>query len=305
MLSPLTTLVPKHKIHQSVTTKPAVKNHLHLAAASSPLAGLLPPVHGLLQRAREPYPPPQLTSPAGPTRIRPTALRAWACTYYRDNPKHRTNRQKKIHGQGLESHSPHSQHPPLKSLQLLSKQGPRCIVQPPCPLFSIATRGELAAPGRVRTICTFSLRPGEGDDDIPSGLDGRNEALENLLSTGVVHGLRIRQAITSTFSFPVSGGQYGQSLEVELNDAPLVSEDHTSVGLQSWASLTLLAERICANPEKFSLDLTAHGRGLRLLQLDAGTGLLSITVAKILASRQGALPELRRSSSLRTSIPTY
>ena len=96
-------------------------------------------------------------------------------------------------------------------------------------------------------------------------------------------GSESEQAITRKFSFLASGGQ---PVEVELNDAPLISEDHTSVGLQSWASSILLAERLCANPGKFSLDPTTHGRSLRLLELGAGTGLLSITVAKILARGQ-------------------
>jgi predicted nicotinamide N-methyase len=100
-------------------------------------------------------------------------------------------------------------------------------------------------------------------------------------------GSESEQAITRKFSFLASGGQ---PLEVELNDAPLVSEDHTSVGLQSWASSILLAERLCADPGKFSLDLTTRGRGLRLLELGAGTGLLSITVAKLLASGQVCTP---------------
>jgi len=90
------------------------------------------------------------------------------------------------------------------------------------------------------------------------------------------------QAITRNFSFLSPGGQL---VEVELNDAPLLSEDHPSVGLQSWASSTLLAERLCANPGKFNLDTdTTHGAGLRVLELRAGTGLLSITAARILAS---------------------
>jgi predicted nicotinamide N-methyase len=95
------------------------------------------------------------------------------------------------------------------------------------------------------------------------------------------------QAINRKFSFLASDGQ---PVEVELKDAPLLSEDHTSVGLQSWASSILLAERLCANPGKFSLDRTARDRGLRLLELGAGTGLLSITVAKILASGQVCAP---------------
>jgi predicted nicotinamide N-methyase len=97
-------------------------------------------------------------------------------------------------------------------------------------------------------------------------------------------GSESEQAITRKFSFPVLGGQ---PVEVELNDAPLLSEDHTSVGLQSWASSILLAERLCADPGKYGLDLTTRcGGGLRVLELGAGTGLLSIAVARILARVQ-------------------
>ena len=101
-------------------------------------------------------------------------------------------------------------------------------------------------------------------------------------------GSESEQAITRKFSFPVPGGQ---PVEVELNDAPLLSEDHTSVGLQSWASSILLAERLCASPGKYGLDLnTSGGGGLRVLELGAGTGLLSITVAQILARGQVRTP---------------
>ncbi|KAI0004176.1 hypothetical protein BJV74DRAFT_881342 [Russula compacta] len=95
------------------------------------------------------------------------------------------------------------------------------------------------------------------------------------------------QAITRNFSFPTPGGQ---PVEVELNDAPLLSEDHTSVGLQSWASSILLAERLCANPGKFNLGVPTPGGDLRVLELGAGTGLLSITLAQILASGQVCTP---------------
>ena len=92
------------------------------------------------------------------------------------------------------------------------------------------------------------------------------------------------QAITRKFSFRASDGR---PIEIELNDAPLLSEDHTSVGLQSWASSILLAERLCADPGKFNLD---GGEGSRVLELGAGTGLLSITLARIVASGQVRTP---------------
>ena len=76
-------------------------------------------------------------------------------------------------------------------------------------------------------------------------------------------------AVQRSFDFP-------NDVHVELNDAPLSVSDHTSVGLQSWASSILLAERMCASPADFCLF-----PGARILELGAGTGLLSIASAKL------------------------
>ncbi|PCH34423.1 hypothetical protein WOLCODRAFT_22688 [Wolfiporia cocos MD-104 SS10] len=85
--------------------------------------------------------------------------------------------------------------------------------------------------------------------------------------------------ITRRFAFATQGGD---EVAVELNDAPLLSEDHTSVGLQSWASSVHLSERICASPDTFGLGPCARGCEPRVLELGAGTGLLSIAAAKLL-----------------------
>ncbi|KAI0778904.1 S-adenosyl-L-methionine-dependent methyltransferase [Trametes elegans] len=87
--------------------------------------------------------------------------------------------------------------------------------------------------------------------------------------------------ITRTFAFPTGRGT--GTIHVELNDAPILSDDHTSVGLQSWGSSILLAERMCLDPMAFGLASLRDGR-LRVLELGAGTGLLSIVAAKCLAS---------------------
>jgi len=71
-------------------------------------------------------------------------------------------------------------------------------------------------------------------------------------------------------------------IHVELHDAPMSSDDHTSVGLQSWGSSILLADRFCLEPSTFSLIPPSQGRSLRILELGAGTGMLSIVAAKIL-----------------------
>ncbi|KAJ3782727.1 hypothetical protein GGU10DRAFT_363009 [Lentinula aff. detonsa] len=90
-------------------------------------------------------------------------------------------------------------------------------------------------------------------------------------------------SITRSFKFTT---QSGAVVGVELNDAPLSNEDHTCVGLQSWASSVVLSERICADPARFSLSspTKADHSPLRILELGAGTGLLSIVAAKLLSS---------------------
>lgn len=104
--------------------------------------------------------------------------------------------------------------------------------------------------------------------------------------------------LTRTFTFPVPPRTpYGSAtqVEVELNDAEVSSEDHTSVGLQSWGSSILFAEKLCADPGLYLRDtrpLLAQqdefGRPLRILELGAGTGMLSIVTAKLFGrSRAG------------------
>lgn len=86
-------------------------------------------------------------------------------------------------------------------------------------------------------------------------------------------------ALTRQFIFPFGAG--GKPITIELNDAPLAPTDHTSVGLQSWASAIIFAERICANPARY-MSIPQGTAPLRVLELGAGTGLLSIASARLL-----------------------
>ncbi|KAM6498870.1 hypothetical protein JOM56_006818 [Amanita muscaria] len=108
-------------------------------------------------------------------------------------------------------------------------------------------------------------------------------------------------SISRSFSFSTPYPSFGRDcvrstaeISIQLNDAPLSSSDHTSVGLQSWGSSIILTERICADPFAFAIltrpdepptalrcsDIPS--RPLRVLELGAGTGLLSITTSKLL-----------------------
>lgn len=86
-------------------------------------------------------------------------------------------------------------------------------------------------------------------------------------------------ALTRDFTFLRSDG--GNSVCVQLNDGAPLTTDHTSVGLQSWASSIILAERICLEPSSFNFG-SLDRPGVRILELGAGTGLLSVVASKFL-----------------------
>lgn len=87
------------------------------------------------------------------------------------------------------------------------------------------------------------------------------------------------EALTREFSFPT---EHGVPIEVTLNDAPLTGADHTDVGLQSWGASIVLSSMICAGPDHFNLTSTSLPERPTILELGAGTGLLSLTLAKLL-----------------------
>jgi predicted nicotinamide N-methyase len=87
------------------------------------------------------------------------------------------------------------------------------------------------------------------------------------------------EALTRDFSFPTLSGQ---EVKVTLNDAPLTGTDHTNVGLQSWGASIVLSSMMCADPERFRLSAQSLSQESSLVELGAGTGLVSLTLAKLL-----------------------
>ena len=70
-------------------------------------------------------------------------------------------------------------------------------------------------------------------------------------------------------------------IPILLHDAPMA--DHLSVGVQTWGSAILLGREISSRPDDFGLfpDRDAK-KGIRILELGAGTGLLAILCRKLL-----------------------
>ncbi|PSN72657.1 hypothetical protein BS50DRAFT_570105 [Corynespora cassiicola Philippines] len=82
--------------------------------------------------------------------------------------------------------------------------------------------------------------------------------------------------LTRDFIFPCGGED---TVAVQLNDAPLSGTDHTDVGLQSWGASIVLSGLLCEHPSMFGL--TQLSQNASVVELGAGTGLVSLTLASL------------------------
>ncbi|WYZ43280.1 hypothetical protein EsH8_VI_000979 [Colletotrichum jinshuiense] len=71
---------------------------------------------------------------------------------------------------------------------------------------------------------------------------------------------------------------------VRLNDklAGTNSADPDDVGLQSWGASILFSDIVCASPARFGLTQPALGSSPRIIELGAGTGLVSLLLGNVL-----------------------
>lgn len=89
-------------------------------------------------------------------------------------------------------------------------------------------------------------------------------------------------AIVRDFRFSVVD-QEEDDILVQLTDGtPATGSDHTDVGLQSWGAAMVVSDIMCSNPERFDLSAQKLGKAPRIVELGAGTGLVGITMAKLL-----------------------
>jgi hypothetical protein len=157
----------------------------------------------------------------------------------------------------------------------------------------------------------------EGDDETltTASVRQRERILEEAASLLAIYaGTASAGTFTRIFSFgsqqSVSESDVGRfHFQVQLGDAPLENHDFTSVGAQTWGSACVLADMIVDDPKAFGLQSESTAEGdevmrdeLRVLELGAGTGLVSLTVGKLLDVLRGWRTRWRRASVFATDF---
>ncbi|KAI0389619.1 hypothetical protein F5Y17DRAFT_113079 [Xylariaceae sp. FL0594] len=90
--------------------------------------------------------------------------------------------------------------------------------------------------------------------------------------------------ITRDYRFTLKPEAGNKGIEVRLTDglAGMSNSDHTDVGLQSWGAAFIFTELMCAAPSRLGLERERLGASPRIVELGAGTGLVSIALGKVL-----------------------
>ncbi|KAH8900246.1 putative S-adenosylmethionine-dependent methyltransferase [Thozetella sp. PMI_491] len=94
------------------------------------------------------------------------------------------------------------------------------------------------------------------------------------------------------FAFALEG-QDQVKIKAVLHDTPMqMGDDHTDVGLQTWGASVVLSEILCNSPHSFGLDATMLDANSRVVELGAGTGLVSLVLSSLLPHTMEKCPSV-------------
>ncbi|KAG8977113.1 hypothetical protein FRB90_008913 [Tulasnella sp. 427] len=120
--------------------------------------------------------------------------------------------------------------------------------------------------------------------------DARTGAIEEAASLLAACSGTSSGPLMRTFDFPRPDAAE-DPIVIHIRDASILSQDHTSVGLQTWGSSCILAQKMVESPSAYGLDLQHRRTGapLRILELGAGTGVLSMVMAKLFTTAEAQI----------------
>ena len=113
--------------------------------------------------------------------------------------------------------------------------------------------------------------------------DADSRARESLIQTAaallaICSGTAAAGILTRDFIFTPHSAP-SSPIKVHIRDVPLDNSDYGSVGAQTWGGACVLAEMVVDDPSAF--NLLPFNAPVRVLELGAGTGLVSIIIAKL------------------------
>ncbi|KAG6864911.1 hypothetical protein C0991_006440 [Blastosporella zonata] len=126
---------------------------------------------------------------------------------------------------------------------------------------------------------------GSSSDDA-SPLDRESLVQEAASLLAVCSGASAAGVVVRDFAFPF-GPEMEKSLKVRIKDFSIDNKDFGSVGAQTWGGACVLTETILEDPAAFGLSDTPQ---LRILELGAGTGLVSLALGKLFESAGSLIP---------------
>ncbi|KAF5347554.1 hypothetical protein D9756_010696 [Leucocoprinus leucothites] len=143
------------------------------------------------------------------------------------------------------------------------------------------------------TALISALDPAE-DDEFASDAQAREITIHNAASLlAVCAGTSAAGTVLRDFLFTYHPPQTSLSessgpipIVVTITDIPLDNDDFGSMGAQTWGGACVLSEMLVEDPRSFGISadqLNTQGQAVfRVLELGAGTGLVSLIVARLL-----------------------
>lgn len=118
--------------------------------------------------------------------------------------------------------------------------------------------------------------------------------------------------MTREFQFAL-GNEFGPKIKVQLNDTPMqTGEDHTDVGLQTWGASIAVSDKISKDPAAFRINRGKLNSNSRIVELGAGTGLVSLFLSRLVPHLTESWPTILATdyhptvlSNLQANIATH
>ncbi|KAG6856808.1 hypothetical protein H0H87_000505 [Tephrocybe sp. NHM501043] len=125
---------------------------------------------------------------------------------------------------------------------------------------------------------------GTKDNASPEEWESLVQEAASLLA--ICSGTAAAGVVVRDFVFSISPTMENK-LKIHVRDIPIDNTDFRSVGAQTWGGACVLTETILDNPVAFGLS---EPRELRILELGAGTGLVSLALGKLFESAGTLIP---------------